>query len=115
MQNWIDEAIHKKVDMESKESGKTGKPSPGREKRVVKASSIFSLKTVPRTDDKLVRSAGKQSRGNTSQQVIFLPNDLKKKIESRGFGPNSSAIIGLVQFALDELEKQEKTLEIEVS
>ena len=91
------------------------KPGPGRKKRTEPKVAKFDLKLLDQNDTRLVRAAGRQSRGETTPQALHLPNEIKGIIDNQGFGARSSIIIGLIYFALDELERQKKTLEIEIS
>lgn len=91
------------------------KPGPGRKKISEPKIAKFDIKLVDRVDTRLVRAAGRQSRGGTTPQVLHLPDDIKERVESQGFGARSSILVGLLYFALDELERQQKTLEVEIS
>lgn len=76
-------------------------------------STFFNLATeVGRTE--LVIVKGKIKRGDVSKSsYLMIPGPTTKRLEKVLMGALTPGIIGLVEFALDELERQGKTLIID--
>ncbi len=69
---------------------------------------------IDKQGDTLVITGGRQSRGECKQIVLHIPGEIIDKVDKYGFGTKSAVYLGLIEFGLKELEKQGKTLKVEV-
>ena len=76
-------------------------------------STFFNLSTEEGRNE-LVIVKGKIKRGDVSKSsYLMIPGPTDKRLERVLMGALTPGIIGLVEFALDELERQGKTLVVD--
>ena len=67
---------------------------------------------IGKRDEVMVKPHGKLPRGDFSFTLVALPKSLKERLEASVSGSKSHAIVGLVNYALQKLEKRNQTLHI---
>jgi len=78
-----------------------------------KTRHFFTLTEIPK-QSALVMVQGKIRRGDISRQVLLqLPASVNARLSSDINGALGPGIVGLLEYALDHLEKSKKTILIE--
>lgn len=89
-----------------------GKPRVPKEKTRVERIGI-AVETSTRGEGGMLASvSGRMARKNTTTALLYIPNELYEDISRRCSGPKASVCVGLMEWALQELETRKLTLNI---
>lgn len=78
-----------------------------------KTPTFFKLVETQR-GNAAVFCKGKIRRGDIAREMLIpLPNSTNERLKLSVMGANAPAIVGLIEWALDELDRQGKTITIE--
>ena len=77
------------------------------------ADSIFKMRTEDRGSYLVLGQAKLNSKISFSQVDLRMPDTLKNEVEKNYMGHSHTVFLGLIEFALNELRRQNKTLIVE--
>ena len=67
-----------------------------------------------RPGGQLATVSGRMARRGTTTALLYIPDEIHVEIEQRCAGPKASVCLGLIEWALQELEQRELTLNVTV-